>query len=79
MKNFLLRLMKLIVIPCLLLGYSILMSVPVAITLLMVLPMNIITYLFSGKFWFPVGLFEWHGPMCDLMDMVMSIGVNKDV
>jgi hypothetical protein len=72
MKNFLLRLMRLIAVPLVFVSYSLLMTIPLAIIILVLIPINIVTYLFMDKFvylkWLPL-LLE---PMCVVLDWIVG-------
>jgi hypothetical protein len=74
MKNFLLRLMKIIVVPVIFLSYCIICTVPLMVILSILLPVNVITYLFMDKWVFPSWLSDWPLPICIIVDEVVAIG-----
>lgn len=72
MKNFFLRLMRLIAVPLVILSYSLIMTAPLAIIISVLIPINIVTYLFMDKFVYPKWLPDWPKPAGVVLDWILG-------
>jgi len=64
--------MRLVVVPFVILSYSLIMTPFLAVIMSILIPINIVTYLVMDKFVYPKWLPLWPEPMCVVLDWIVG-------